>query len=145
MQLSGDYRLAMPRTRVWQLLNDAQVLARATPGVKSMVAEGENRFRAKLELSIGPVSGSFDGHVEVRDKREPSELTLYMEGDGGIGGIRAEGKLTLEDMEEETVIHYDGSVLVVGTLAAVGSRLFSGIARRLTAEFFQNLQREGSR
>jgi carbon monoxide dehydrogenase subunit G len=125
-------------------LNDPQVLARATPGVKTLVPDGEDRFKAELELGLGPVRGVFSGHVEVRDKQEPSDLTLRVDGSGGVGGVRAEGKLRLEEVGQETLVHYQGSALVVGTLAAVGSRLFSGMARKLAAEFFENLRREGS-
>ena len=144
MQLSGTHRLALPRLRVWQLLNDPEVLARATPGVKTLVPDGEDRFKAELELGLGPIRGVFSGHVEVRDKQEPSDLTLRVDGGGGVGGVRAEGKLRLEEVGKETLVHYQGSALVVGTLAAVGSRLFSGMARKLAAEFFENLRREGS-
>lgn len=144
MQLSGTHRLALSRPRVWQLLNDPQVLARATPGVKTLVPDGEDRFRAELELALGPIRGVFGGNVEVRDKKEPSDLTLRVQGNGTVGGIRAEGKLRLEEDGQETVVHYQGNALVAGTLAAVGSRLFSGMARKLAAEFFENLQREGS-
>jgi carbon monoxide dehydrogenase subunit G len=119
-------------------------LARATPGVKTLVPDGEDRFKAELELGLGPVRGVFSGHVEVRDKQEPSDLTLRVDGGGGVGGVRAEGKLRLEEVGQETLVHYQGSALVVGTLAAVGSRLFSGMARKLAAEFFENLRREGS-
>ena len=144
MQLSGKHRLALSRLRVWQLLNDPQVLARATPGVKTLVPDGEDRFKAELELGLGPIRGVFGGHVEVCDKQEPSDLTLRVEGNGTVGGMRAEGKLRLEEAGQETVVHYQGNALVAGTLAAVGSRLFSGMARKLAAEFFENLQREGS-
>ena len=144
MQLSGTYRLALSRLRVWQLLNDPQVLARATPGVKTLVPDGEDRFKAELELGLGPVRGVFAGQVEVRDKQEPSDLTLRVEGNGSVGGIRAEGKLRLEEAGQETLVHYRGNALVAGTLASFGSRLFSGVARKLAAEFFENLQREGN-
>ena len=133
----------MSRDRAWELLNDPQVLARVTPGVKKLEPDGPDQFKAKLELAVGPVRGSFEGRVEVRDKREPDELTLYVEGRGRAGEIRAEGRINLAQGDGATTVHYEGDVQIAGTLAAVGSRLFSGVARKLATLFFENLEQEG--
>ncbi len=144
MQISGTHKLPMSRDQVWQLLNDPEVLARVTPGVKELEPDGPDRFKAKLELAVGPVRGSFEGHVEVRDKQASSELTLYVEGQGRAGDIVAKGRIKLTEDDGETLVNYEGDAQITGTLAAVGSRLFSGIAKRLATLFFQKLEEEGS-
>ena len=144
MQISGTYTLQMTRDRAWQLLNDPEVLACVTPGVKELQPDGPDRFKAKLELAVGPVRGSFEGHVEVRDKQEPSELTLQVEGQGKVGGMVAKGRIKLAEDNGETLVDYTGDVQISGRLAAVGSRLFPGVARNLATLFFQKLEEEGS-
>jgi len=144
MQIAGTYTLQISRDRAWQLLNDPEVLARVTPGVKELEPDGPDRFKAKLELAVGPVRGSFEGHVEMRDKQEPSELTLHVEGQGKAGGMVATGRIKLAEGDGETPVDYTGDVQISGRLAAVGSRLFSGVARRLATLFFQKLEEEGS-
>ena len=144
MRIAGTHSLPMSPDRAWQLLNDPEVLARVTPGVKALEPDGPDRFKAELELAVGPVRGSFEGHVEVRDKQEPSELTLYLEGQGRSGGIMAKGRIKLVEDNGETLVNYEGDAQITGTLAAVGSRLFSGVARRLATLFFQKLEEEGS-
>ncbi len=144
MQIAGTHTLPMSRDRAWQLLNDPEVLARVTPGVKKLEPEGPDRFKAKLELAVGPVRGSFEGHVEVQDKQAPSELTLYVEGQGRAGDIVAKGRIKLAEDNGKTLVNYEGDAQITGTLAAVGSRLFSGVARRLATLFFKKLEEEGS-
>ena len=144
MRIEGTHTLPMSRDRAWQSLNDPEVLARVTPGVKELEPEGPDRFKAKLELAVGPVRGSFEGRVEVRDKQAPSDLTLYVEGQGRVGNIVAKGRIKLAEDDGETLVDYEGDAQITGTLAAVGSRLFSGVARRLANTFFQKLGEEGS-
>ena len=144
MQIAGTHSLHMSPNRAWQLLNDPEVLARITPGVKKLEPDGPDRFKAELELAVGPVRGSFEGHVEVRDKQEPSQLTLHVEGQGRAGGIVANGRIKLAEDNGDTLVNYEGDAHIAGRLAAVGSRLFSGVARRLATLFFQKLEEEGS-
>ena len=144
MRIAGTHTLPMSRERAWRLLNDPEVLARITPGVKKLEPEGPDRFKAEFELAVGPVRGSFEGHVEVRDKQVPSELTLYVEGQGRTGDIVAKGRIKLAEDHGKTLVDYEGDAQIAGILAAVGSRLFSVVARRLATLFFQKLEEEGS-
>lgn len=142
MKIEGRHEITAPRERVWQLLNDPEVLARCTPGVTSMVPDGEDRYRASLKLGIGPVRGTFEGHLEMSDRREPEAMVLDVAGSGGPGGVRARGEITLEDRGDTTVIHYLGEPQLTGRLAAVGARLLSGVAKKMAAQFFERLERE---
>ncbi|NIV34735.1 MAG: carbon monoxide dehydrogenase subunit G [Trueperaceae bacterium] len=142
MKVEGSHTIPAPRERVWELLNDPDVLARCTPGVSKMEAEREGFYRATLQLSIGPVKGRFEGHMEVTDSREPEAMTLTIEGSGAPGGVRAVGHITLEQEGEQTVVSYHGQPQISGRLAAVGARLLSGVAKKLAGQFFNRLSEE---
>ena len=96
MKVEGTYTLPAPRQRVWELLNDPAVLARATPGVKRLDPLGGDTFKATIELGVGPVKGTYDGKVSIADKVAPERMTLKVEGGGKPGTIRATGELRLE-------------------------------------------------
>lgn len=68
MKLEGSHTVHASRDKVWHLILDPNVLARCTPGVKSMEADGEDKYKAILELGIGPVRGQFAGNVQVTEK-----------------------------------------------------------------------------
>ena len=101
------------------------------PASRRWSAEREDFYRAVLELGIGPVKGTFSGHVEVTDKREPDLLTLSVDGSGGPGGVKAVGVLRLEENPNGTVVHYEGESQISGRLASVGAT-FSRRGRQKT-------------
>jgi uncharacterized protein len=142
MRLEGSHTIAAPRDKVWRMLHDPEVLARCAPGVKSLAADGENRYRATLELGIGPVRGTFQGHLAITEQQEPEAMTLSVEGSGGPGGVKGQGRLRLVEEGHQTVVHYEGEPRLSGRLAGVGSRLVGGVAKKLAGQFFDNLERE---
>lgn len=145
MKVEGQYTIDAPRDRVWALLNDPGVLQRATPGCRELHPLGDDRYRAVLELAVGPVRGSFEGQVSITDKSPPERLTLRVEGAGRPGTVRASGELRLEPQDGRTVVHYVGDAQVTGVLMSVGHRLFGGVAKQLAGQFFAALQREVER
>ena len=142
MKLEGSHTISAPRQTVWQMLQDPNVLAKATPGVQSMKQESEDFYRATLKLGIGPVKGTFDGHVKITDKNEPEAMTLNVEGQGGPGGVKAEGRLRLEEQGDQTVIHWEGEPQMSGRIAAVGGRLVGGVAKKMAGQFFESIDKQ---
>lgn len=142
MKVEGTYTLPAPRDTVWALLNDPAVLARATPGIKRLDPEGGDRYRATIELGVGPVKGAYDGKVSITDKVPPERLTLRIEGGGKPGTIRATGELRLEERDGTTVVNYTGDAQITGLIASVGHRLIGGVAKQMAGEFFKALERE---
>ena len=56
MILSGTYEFRAPRQRVWELLQDPEVLAKALPGTERLVLSAEDKFDGVMKVSIGPVT-----------------------------------------------------------------------------------------
>lgn len=142
MKVAGSYTLPAPRERVWALLNDPAVLARTAPGVRALTPEGTDRYKATIEVGVGPVKGSYAGELSIADKTPPERMTLKVEGGGRPGTIRATGELRLEEREGRTIVHYTGDAQVTGVVASVGHRLISGVAKQMAGEFFKALERE---
>lgn len=142
MKLEGSHTISAPRSIVWEMLQDPDVLAQATPGAKSMEKVSEDAYKATLDIGIGPVRGTFDGRVHISDKQEPEAMTLNVEGQGGPGGIKAVGRLRLEDKGDKTVIHWEGEPQISGRLAAVGARLVGGVAKKMAGQFFDSVDKQ---
>jgi uncharacterized protein len=144
MKIEGSHTLSVPRDKVWRMLQDPGVLAQATPGVEKLEATGDDRYKATLKLGVGPVRGTFSGNLAVTDKTPPEAMTLNVDGQGGPGGIRAQGRIRLEQQGDKTVVHYEGEPQISGRLAAVGGRLMSGVAKKMAAQFFESLERQAA-
>ncbi len=142
MKVEGTYTLPAPRQRVWELLNDPAVLARATPGIKQLDPLGDDTYRATIEVGIGPVKGAYDGKVTIADRVPLERLTLKVEGSGRPGTITATGELQLAEQNGQTVVTYSGDAQVTGLIASVGHRLIGGVAKQMAGEFFKALERE---
>lgn len=144
MRLEGTYTLDAPRDRVWELLNDPHVLARCTPGMKQLEPAEGDTYKATMEVGVGPVKGTFQGKVEVAERRAPEQITLRVQGGGSAGMVRAEGTITLREVDGRTVLSYTGEAQVSGLIASVGQRMIGSVAKMLADQFFSNLIKEVS-
>lgn len=142
MHLKGEKTLPVGREALFQALEDPEVLVRAVPGAKELVPEGEGRYRAVLELSLGPLRGRFQGWVRVKDRRPPEGLTLGLEVQSPMGRAEGEGRVELLPEGGATRLRYEGEARLMGALAGLGARLLQGVAQNLAEQFFKNLEAE---
>ena len=85
MNLSGEYRLPLPRAVVWDGLNDPEILKQCIPGCEELTKTEDNGFAAKVGLKIGPMTARFTGKVTLSDIDPPNGYKIAGEGQGGEG------------------------------------------------------------
>ncbi len=137
MEMKGEYRIPAPRERVWEALNDPEVLKQCIPGCEELVKKSDTEFEARVLAKVGPVKARFTGSVILSDIRPPESYVISGEGKGGAAGFaRGSAHVRLEPVDGETVLRYDAKADVGGKLAQIGSRLIQGTARKMADEFF---------
>lgn len=137
MDLTGEYRIPAPRTKVWEALNDPEILKQCIDGCEELNREGENGFVAKVTAKIGPVKAKFSGKVTLENIDAPNGYTIRGEGSGGVAGFaKGSADVKLSEDGAETVLVYNARAEVGGKLAAVGSRLVEGVAKKTADDFF---------
>lgn len=140
MNLKGEYELSVPRSAVWQALNDEHALARCIPGCKEIVRVSDDEMRAVVVTKVGPVSARFKGTVKLRDRKPPESYYISGEGDGGLAGFAKGGAfVVLRETEHGTHLSYEVDVQIGGKLAQLGQRLVAGTAKQSADAFFGNL------
>jgi len=139
MKISGSYTFPLPQERVYQLMQDPTMLARAIPGCESLEKTGENEYRMKMKMALASLSGAFEGKVRITDQNPHESFRLAVEGSGKVGFMKGEGLLKLTGAGASTDIAYDGDAQVGGTMAAVGQRLIDGTSKMMIKKFFDNL------
>lgn len=142
MNLKGSHEFAASAQEIWDLLMNPEALARITPGVDRLEVIEEDQYRAVAEIKIGPVKGSFSGHVNVKDKVPPSQFSLEVDQKSKIGNAKADIGINLEETDQITVVSFDGKVRMSGLLARTGQRVISGVANKLANQFFESLAKE---
>ena len=137
MNFSGETLIQAPRDKVWDGLNDPEVLRACIPGCDSLVAETPERFQATVRQKIGPVSASFSGFVNIEDADPPNSYRLVGQGSGGVAGFaNGSALVTLTDVPSGTKLVYDAEAQLGGKIAQLGGRMMTGVANKLAAEFF---------
>src|SRR5262252_6119951 len=138
MEMTGEFRIPAPRQRVWEALNDPEILKQSIPGCQSLEKVSDTEFNGKVVASVGPVRATFGGKVTLSDLDPPQSYKISGEGSGGVAGFAKGGaKVNLAEDSGATVLHYEVQAQVGGKLAQVGSRLIDGVARKMANDFFR--------
>jgi hypothetical protein len=137
MDINGEFEIPASRQRVWEALNDPDVLAQCIPGCESIERESDTELLAKMKAKIGPVKARFESHISLSNLDPPNSYTLSGEGKGGPAGFgKGSADVTLADSGANTMLSYTATLQVGGKLAQVGSRLVGGAARKIANDFF---------
>lgn len=138
MKMTGEQHIAASRQRVWEALNDPEVLRQCIPGCQSLDKEGDDRFTAIAEVKIGPIGARFKGDVALSDLDAPNGYTITGKGNGGIAGsAKGAAKVRLSDAAGGgTTVSYDVDAEVGGRMAQLGGPIIDATAKQLAGKFF---------
>ena len=137
MEMTGEFRIPAPRQRVWEGLNDPEILKSSIPGCQTIEKLSDTEFTAKVLAQVGPVKANFAGKVTLADLEPPRSYTIAGEGTGGVAGFaKGSAKVNLDEDGGATVLHYAVQAHVGGKLAQIGSRLIDATSRKMADEFF---------
>jgi uncharacterized protein len=142
MKITGEHVFISPRERVWEALQDPQMLANALPGVKRLEVTGPDRYAITVSVGVGSVKGTYDGTFTLSDKKDNEACSVRASATGGPGSVDAVARMQMRDGNDGgAVLTYDADANVTGPLAGVGQRLIGGAARKTTKEFLSALDR----
>jgi len=138
VKMNGEQLVAAPRQRVWEALNDPEVLQQCIPGCQSLVKEADDRLSAVVAIKIGPIGAKFNGAVTLSELDPPNSYVISGEGQGGTAGFAKGGaKVSLADAGNGTLLTYTVDAEVGGRLAQVGGPIIDATAKRLAGVFFK--------
>ena len=136
MKLSGSYQINLPKEKVWEALNDPEILKQAIPGCEEFIKNSETEFTAKATNKIGPFNASFTGDVELKDLNPPNSYKITGSGNSPVGFASGEASVKLEDENGGTKLIYEVEANVGGKIAQVGARLIDMTAKKMADIFF---------
>jgi carbon monoxide dehydrogenase subunit G len=144
MNLNGTFTFNGPRAKVWDLLQDPVVLAKALPGTERLALTSEDRYEGVMKVSVGPVTAAkFDVAVALKDKMPPHRMSMQIDGKGPVGFTRGTASVVLEEQPDgKTTMQYTSDVQVGGRIASVGQRLLESVSKMMTRQALEALERE---
>jgi carbon monoxide dehydrogenase subunit G len=138
MQMNDSQRIPASKEKVWEALNNPDILKQCIPGCQSLEMANPNEMTATVVFKVGPVKATFGGKVTLSDLDPPNSYRISGEGNGGIAGF-AKGGATVKLSEESagvTILFYEVDAQIGGKLAQLGGRLIDSTAKKLAGEFF---------
>ena len=141
MKLSGSYQINLEKQKVWEALNNPEILKQAIPGCEEFKKNSDTEFTAKATNKIGPFNASFVGNIELGDLNPPDSYKISGSGNSPVGFASGEATVKLEDHENGTKLVYEVHANVGGKIAQVGSRLIDMTAKKMADIFLSILNK----
>ena len=136
MKLSGSYQIKLEKQKVWEALNNPEILQKSIPGCEEFKKNSDTEFTATAKNKIGPFNASFTGDIELKDIDAPNSYKISGSGNSPVGFASGEANVKLEDINGETNLIYTVEANVGGKIAQVGSRLIDMTAKKMADVFF---------
>jgi carbon monoxide dehydrogenase subunit G len=136
MKLTGSYQINLEKQKVWESLNDPEILKQAIPGCEDFKKNSDTEFTATATNKIGPFNASFTGDVELKDLNPPNSYKIVGSGNSPVGFASGDAIVTLEDYAGGTKLIYNVEANIGGKIAQVGSRLIDMTAKKMADIFF---------
>ena len=136
MKLSGSYQINLDKEKVWDALNDPEILKQSIPGCDEFIKNSDTNFSAKATNKIGPFNASFSGDIELQNLKPPHSYKITGSGNSPVGFAQGEADVKLEDSDSGTKLIYSVDAQVGGKIAQVGSRLIDMTAKKMADIFF---------
>ena len=136
MKLTGSYQIKLEKQKVWEALNNPDILQKSIPGCEDFKRNSDTDFTATATNKIGPFNASFTGDIKLKEINAPHSYVIEGSGNSPVGFASGEAKVKLEDSEGGTKLVYEVEANVGGKIAQVGSRLIDMTAKKMADIFF---------
>ena len=137
MEMTGEQLIPLPQQRVWEALNNPEILKACIAGCESMERVSDTEYKVTLSAAVGPVKARFNGKLLLTELNPPTSYSLAFEGSGGAAGFGKGGaQVRLSPEGNSTRLSYSAKATVGGKLAQIGSRLIDGVAKKMSDDFF---------
>ncbi|MDA1096772.1 MAG: SRPBCC domain-containing protein [Chloroflexi bacterium] len=142
MKLEQQSTIEASRDAIWAILSDIPRAAQMIPGVKDVVALGENRYSGTMQVGIGPMKMNLQG--ELTAAPDPDNYEWRLEGqaqDRRLGGglrVIVEAKITEAGTgRSELIVSTD--IQFLGKLGTLGQPLIRSKAGDQMRQFSKSL------
>jgi uncharacterized protein len=143
MNLSHKITVAAPRAKVWEFLMDIPRVGKCIPGVESVEALGDNKYKGTVKQRVGPISVTLDGVMTIVEADEQAgRAAMTAEGsDKRIGGaVRAKMTMQVRELSPtETELSVDTDANIGGRLGEFGGAVIKKKADQTMEQFAKNI------
>jgi len=142
LKFSGSYELNSSKKKVWENLNNIDVLKKCIDGCQEFLYTDNNKYNAKIFIKLGPVNASFQSTIEINNIIKEESYEIIAQGNAGqLGNASGKVIIFLKEIDKTTVLNYEADTRINGRIAQLGSRLIDGSVKKNTDLFFKNFSK----
>jgi uncharacterized protein len=141
MDIIGEYAFDVPRSTVWEALQNPIVLATVIPTCWGVEKIGDNLYTGTLLFKVGSMQGTFKGTIKLSNLVELEGYDIVVEGKSLIGVVKVSGNIKLESQAAQTIMYYTGRSQFGGRIAGIGQRLIEATTDLMIKQSFDALNK----
>jgi uncharacterized protein len=138
MRIENAFDVPAPLGEAWALLNDVPAVVPCMPGAELIELAGEDAWKAKLHVKLGPIALQFLADVtreQVDEAAHRAVLAVKAREAKGRGSAEATIESSLAAAGEGTHVALVTELALRGAVAQYGRGVVADVATRLTAQF----------
>ena len=133
MELTNDFRVAVPVERAWEVLTDVELIAPCLPGAQLQEIEGDE-YRGIVKVKVGPITAQYKGKATFVSQDEQTHVAvLRAEGreTRGQGNANATITATLTPVDDGTAVSVVTDLTITGRVAQFGRGVLAEVSAKL--------------
>ena len=141
MELNNDFEVSAPIEKVWEVINNVELIAPCLPGAQLEEVENDE-YRGFVKVKVGPITAQYKGVAKFVEK-DDSNHRVVIRGEGrdtrGAGNAAADITASLESITEGTRVNVVTDLKITGKVAQFGRGVMADISKKLMGQFADNL------
>lgn len=130
MKFEGSFDVSASPSRVWAILSDPNVVAKAIPDLKSFEVKDQSSFSAEFVVKLGFIRGAMKMNFTYQNLRPNEYMQLVGRGTGAQSTVDMTIDLNLAASNGGSKISWTAVLTVGGMVAGLGARIMEGFAKQ---------------
>jgi uncharacterized protein len=142
MELTHEFRVAVPVEQAWSVLTDVERIAPCLPGAQLQEVEGDE-YRGVVKVKVGPITAQYKGAARFVDQdHDGGRVVLLAEGRDtrGQGNAKATITATLTPDGDGTAVSVVTDLTITGKVAQFGRGVLHDVSTKLLDQFVASLE-----
>jgi uncharacterized protein len=143
MLIRNQFEVAQPADKVWRFFDDVPRVAACLPGAELTEDLGDERYKGRVSVRMGPVSLRFGGTATITE-RDDAAQRIVVDAAGSEEKGRGEASMTitasLVRAGSGTRVDVDQDLQISGAAAQYGRGMIADVTSVLMRDFAVNLQ-----
>ena len=142
MELTNEFRVAVPAAKTWEFLTDVERVAPCLPGATLLSVDGDE-FTGAVKVKVGPITVSYKGEAAFVEK-DAAAQRMVLKANGketrGNGNAAAVVTAQLKDEGDATSVVITTDLTISGKAAQFGRGVLSDVSTNLIGQFAKSLE-----